>query len=171
MFKLFLSLALLSLTSLYDLSLPDAAGGTISLSNFRGKKILLVNIATSSRYTSQLASLEQLYQKFKDSLVIIAVPSNSFGHEPRDNSQIEQYLSSEFGVHVIVAGKANVAGSGQHPVFDWLTHRAENTAMDNTINNDFWKFLIDERGHLIGAFVSSVDPMSNAVQTAVQTHN
>lgn len=159
------------LTGIYDLSLPDANGNIINLKDFRGKKVLLVNVATSAKYVSQLATLEQLYQKYKDSLVVIAVPSNSFGNEQRSDGEIKDYLNSQFHVHFIVSGKVNVSGIDQSAVFKWLTHSSENSAMDNTINDDFWKFLIDENGNLVGAFVSSVDPMSDAIQTAVQADN
>jgi glutathione peroxidase len=159
------------LTGIYDLSLSDANGNTFNLGAFKGKKILLVNVASSGKYSNQLSSLEQLYQKYKDSLVVIAVPSNSFGNEQRSDSEIKQYLSNQFHAHFIITGKVSASGSNQSAVFKWLTHSNENKVMDNTINGDFWKFLIDEKGNLVGAFVSSVDPMSEAIQSAVQMRN
>jgi glutathione peroxidase len=163
--------AFIGMMGIYGLSLPDGNGNTIDLSNFKGKKILLVNIATSGKYANQLATLEQLFQTYKDSLVVIAVPSNSFENERKSDSEISQYLRNQFHVHFIVAGKVSVSGDDQSPVFRWLTHSVENGVMDNTINGDFWKFLIDENGKLVGAFVSSVDPMNDAIQSAVQMHN
>lgn len=171
MLKVLLSLTFLYLTSIYDLTLQGADGTTIHLKDLKGKKILLVNISTSEKYAGQIASLEQLYQKYKDSLVVIAVPSNSFANEPKNNKEIKEYLNSRFHVHFIVAGKVNVLGTDQSAVFNWLTHSSENGVMDNTINDDFWKFLIDKKGNLVGAFVSSVDPMSNAIQSAVEMDN
>ena len=79
------------ITSIYSLSITDVNGNTISLSAFQGKKIMLVNIATGSDKVAQLAGLQQLHQQYHDSLIIIAFPSASFGHETRSNSEIKQF--------------------------------------------------------------------------------
>lgn len=168
---LFFLTSFISFTDIYHFSLTDADGGTINLSDFKGEKILLVNIATSSKYSNQCKSLEQLYQKYKDSLVVIAIPSNSFGNEPKTNKEIKEYLKRKFNSHFIIAGKINVSGADQSLLYKWLTHISENQRMENQINDDFWKFLIDESGNLRGTFVSSVDPMDEAIQSAVQMHN
>jgi glutathione peroxidase len=171
MLKLFISIAFVYLSGIYDLTLQGADGATINLNDFKGKKILLVNIATSSKYVSQFAGLEQLSQKYKDSLVVIAVPSNSFGHEQKSNAEIVRYLNEQYHIHFLVAGKVGVTGNDQSQVFRWLTHSNQNGEMDNTINSDFWKFLIDENGNLLGTFVSSVQPMNDAIQSAIHMHN
>jgi glutathione peroxidase len=171
MLKIFISIAFFYLTGIYDLTFESASGTTINLNDFKGKKILLVNIATSSKYVSQCAGLEQLSQKYKDSLVVIAVPSNSFGHEQKGNTEIVRYLNEQYHIHFIVAGKVGVTGNDQSVVFQWLTHSSKNGQMDNAINSDFWKFLIDENGNLQGTFVSSVQPMNDAIQSAIHMHN
>jgi glutathione peroxidase len=154
-------------TGFYDFTITDIDGNNISLRQFQGKKILFVNTATNSSYTNQYASLEQLYQKYKDSLVIIAIPSNSFGNEAGDNAAIKHFIISNYHVHFIIAQKMEVAGSNQTSLYSWLTHIEQNNMMSNTIDGDFYKFLVDGQGRLVGAFVSSVDPMGEDVQSTM----
>ncbi len=154
-------------TTIYDFSVKDIDGNNISLEQFRGKKILFVNTASNSSYTNQYASLEQLYQKYKDSLVIIAVPSNSFGNEAGTNSAIKEFVKNRYHAHFIITEKSIVAGESQTPLYAWLTHIEQNGMMNNAVGDDFYKFLVDGSGKLVGGFVSSVDPMSKAVQDAI----
>lgn len=154
-------------TGFYNFNITDIDGNKIILGQFRGKKILFINTATNSSYTSQYASLEKLYQKYKDSLVIIAIPSNSFGHEGADNATIKDFVQNTYGIHYILAEKTIVAGGNQSPLYSWLTHIEQNHMMSNTIYGDFYKFLVDGSGRLVGAFVSTVDPMSDDMQSVV----
>ncbi len=155
-------------TGFYDYPVKDINGADINLSSFTGKKILVVNTASKSMYTGQYAQLEQLYQKYKDSLVIIAFPSNSFGNETGDNMQIKKFISNRYNTHFIIAEKTIVAGENQCPLYKWLTHTDLNGMMNNAVNNDFYKFLIDGSGRLVGAFVPTVDPMSDELQNAIK---
>src|SRR5882672_9079035 len=117
---LFLLVSIISFNNIYDYSVADIDGNTINLVQFKGKKILLVNTSSNSRYTSQYKSLEQLYQKYKDSLVIIAIPSNSFGHEPSTNALVKQFLVKNYKSHFIIAQKMDVAGINQSSLYNWL---------------------------------------------------
>jgi glutathione peroxidase len=155
------------LSGIYNFNLNDIDGNNFNLSQYRGKKILFVNTASKSSFTSQYASLERLYQKYKDSLIIIAIPSNSFGNESRDNAQIKQFVTNTYHIHFIVTQKTDVMGTNQSPLYKWLSHIEQNTIMSNAINDDFYKFLVDGSGKLVGAYVSSVDPMSNVIQNAI----
>lgn len=157
-------------TSVYDYNLTAADGTTIHLSDFRGKKILIVNTASNSQYTSQYVNLEKLYQKYKDSLVIIAIPSGSFGNEPADNERIQSFVSSHYHIHFILAGKTEVTGTNRCPLYEWLTSSAKNGVMSNTLDDDFYKFLIDGSGNLIGAFAPSADPMSPPFFKAIENN-
>lgn len=164
---LFIGFAWLT-TIVYDFSVNTIEGNTISLSQYKGKKILFVNTASSGPYTGQYAGLEKLYQKYKDSLVIIAVPSNSFGKETGTNAAIRTFITGAYHTHFIITEKTMVYGTDQSPLYAWLTHIDQNGMMTNTINDDFYKFLVDGSGKLVGAFVSSVDPMSNEIQNAIK---
>ena len=169
MIKIFGLLATLTLLAptIYDFSVNDIDGNARNISQYQGKKILFVNTASNSSYTSQYASLEQLYQKYQDSLVIIAVPSNSFGNDSADNATIKDFVMSNYNIHFTLTQKADVAGDSQSALYSWLTHIDQNTMMDNTITDDFYKFLVDSSGKLIGVFGPSVDPMSDDIQNAI----
>jgi len=107
MIKLFFITAFAYLTSIYSFQITDINNNTINFNDFQGKKLLLVNIATGSTRVSQLSQLEQLNQKYGDSLVIIAFPSNSFGHESRTNSEIKQFCQSQYGITFRLIGKTS----------------------------------------------------------------
>jgi glutathione peroxidase len=157
------------LVSFYSFQLNKIGGGSINMSNYHGKKILLVNTASTSTYTSQYAALEQLHQKFKDSgLVIIACPSNSFGHEAGSDSVIKNFVTQNYNAHFLITKKGNVKGADAQPVYKWLADGTQNGVMNDTIKNDFSKVLIDTSGNIVGVFGSSVSPMSTMLQNAVR---
>ncbi len=167
MFKIiFLLASLIAAETIYDFTITDINGKEIQLSDFRGKKILLVNTASDSKYAGQYESLERLYQLYKDSLVIIAFPSNSFGKETADNATIKQRHKISF----ILAEKTQVTRNGQDPLYSWLTQSAKNGVLSNEVKNDFYKFLIDQSGKLVGVFAGSVDPMSEELLSAVRNN-
>lgn len=166
MIKLLIS-SLVFITSIYSLQYTDIDGQTQSCSAFQGKKILVVNIATGSDKAGQLAQLQQLYQQHMDSLVIIAVPSNSFGNEPRSNSEIKQFCQSTYGVTFNMAAKANVKGDNVLPLYNWLTHVMENGVMSSAVNGDFQKYLIDKSGQLIGMYRPEVSPLDTTITYAI----
>lgn len=155
-------------TSIYNFSITDQNGNTISLENFKGKKILFVNAASGSPYVNQLGSLDTLYEKYKDSLEVIVVPSNTFHNEPKQNGEIANFIAQNYHTHYLISEKEDVAGGSQSSLYKWLTHYTENGMMDNNINEDFYKFLVDQQGRLVGIFAPSVDPMSDEMQSAIK---
>lgn len=154
-------------TGIYEFSLPAAQGGTINLSDYRGKKMLIVNTASNSGLAIQYAKLEELYQKYKDSLVIIAIPSNSFGNEQDDDSTIYEHVTAAYDITYPLAGKTEVAGDSTHELYQWLSLRALNNVTDIQMQSDFQKILIDGSGKITGIFSSAVDPMSKEMQDAI----
>ncbi len=153
--------------SIYSISVNDIDGTVINLSVYEGKKILIVNTATQSRHVGQLAMLEQLHQLYGDSLVIIAIPSNSFGKEPLDNNAIKSFVQSQFNIHFILAAKSNVIGTEKPAIYNWLTEQSQNGTMNNTMYGDFQKFLIDKDGKLMGVFAPIISPMDISIQQAI----
>lgn len=154
--------------SIYSYQLNDIDGNIISLSAYQGKKILFVNTADSSPLVNQYASLEQLYTKFSDSLVIIAVPSNSFGNEPDSIADsIKSHVQSRYDIHYILASRMNVAGDSITPIYQWLTQKSENGVMNNPVFGDFFKYLVNEQGQLIGVFSPDTDPMDTVIQNSI----
>lgn len=156
---LFLGLFLTTSTSIYTISIPSTSGDTLSISAYQGKKILIVNTALNSNYTYQLMGLQQLYQLHQDSLIIIAVPSNSFGNEPNDDSTISAQLHNLFNISFPIAARTDVNGLDISPLYKWLTQGSENGVFDNYVQDDFTKYLLDTSGNLIGIFKSTVEPM------------
>src|SRR5580698_5811755 len=118
MLKLLMTLSVLwSLQSdIYQLSFKDNQGNVVNLSAFRGKKILIVNTASQSKYASQYSSLEQLYEKYQDSLMIIAFPSNDFGKEPGNDSAIAGYVA-QYNIQFTLAAKSSVSGANIDSVY------------------------------------------------------
>lgn len=160
--------SLLSLTSIFDLHFTDVDGNQINLSDYRGKKLLFVNTASNSPNSSQYASLETFYQKYKDSVVVISFPSNDFNNEPLSNEEIKSFIEGNYDTHFIIASKTKLIGENQDSVYHWLTHNAENGVMDVDITGDFFKILVDSDGSLIGVFDNSIDPMSNTLKDAIE---
>lgn len=156
-------------TSIYSLEFQDVDGNTVSMNQFQGKKILLVNIATGSSKVNQLGALQQLHQQQGDSVVVIGFPSNSFDDEGRSNAEIKQFCQSNYGVTFLLASKNPVKGAQIQAVYNWLTNASQNGVMGDSVINNFQKFLISETGNIIGVFGPSIDPMSPEVIYAV-TH-
>ena len=164
-----LSAFVLSSSSVYDISLNKITGETFKLSDFKGKKILVVNTASKCGYTSQYGDLEKLYQAHKDNLEIIGMPCNQFmGQEPGDNSKIAAFCKKNYGVTFTLLEKGHVKGSKQHPLYSWLTKK-ENNGVDNySITWNFNKFLLDENGKLIEYFGSGVSPTSEKITSLLK---
>ena len=140
----------------------NITGDTTSLADFEGKVVLLVNVASKCGYTQQYTGLEELYQKYKDSgLVIVGFPANNFGgQEPGTNEEILNFCSSKFDVTFPMMAKVSVVGDDKHPLFVALTEQSDITG---EIKWNFSKFLLDKNGKLIARYGSSVEPMSDEI--------
>lgn len=154
-------------SSIYNLQFQDIDGNTVSMSQYQGKKILLVNIATGSPRVSQLAGLQQLHQQYGDSLVVIGFPSNSFGSESRSNAEIKQFCQANYGVTFLLAAKTEVAGQQAHPIFNWLANVSENGVIGVPAQKNFQKFLISKNGTLVAYYVPVVEPTDTSVTEAI----
>ena len=163
------SALLLSSSSVYDISLNKISGESFKLSDFKGKKVLIVNTASKCGYTSQYGDLEKLYQQNKDKLEIVGMPCNQFmGQEPGKNAEISKFCKKNYGVTFTLLEKGHVKGSKQHPLYKWLTKK-ENNGVDNySISWNFNKFLLDEDGKLIGYFGSGVNPLSDKITSLLK---
>jgi len=165
---IFILIGLAASTSLYSLHITSAAGSDVALSSFQGKKILMVNIATGSPRAAQLVQLQTLQQRYGDSLVVIAFPSNSFGHEPHGNTEIKNICESVYHTSFLVAQKGEVTGGGRQPVYGWLTRAGENGSLSGAVKNDFQKYLISADGHIIGVFAGHISPLDPVVTNAIE---
>jgi len=149
----------------YDISLNTLIGTkAIKMSDFKGKKVLIVNVASKCGYTGQYKDLEELSKKYADKLVVIGCPCNQFmGQEPGSAEEIAQFCSSTYNVSFPLTEKIEVLGDNQHPLYKWLTHKEQNEKGDYTVTWNFNKFLVDENGKLIAYFGSKTNPMSDAI--------
>lgn len=156
--------------SFYALSATDIAGQPVSMEQFKGHKVLVVNTASRCGHTPQYAQLEELYQRYADTgLIILGFPSNNFlWQEPGSNAEIATFCSLEYGVTFPMMGKVDVKGKAMHPVYQWLTSKARNGVSDNTVKWNFQKYLIDEQGRLIGTFAPGTDPLSEEIVSLIR---
>lgn len=162
---LFIPLLLMFTMGVYDFKVPALDGGTIDLSAYKGKKLLIVNTASKCGFTPQYAELEKLYDKYKDKLVIVGFPANDFGgQEPGTNTEIQEFCKKNYGVTFPMAAKVDVVGENISPLFKYLTDKAKDLGVEApVIKWNFTKFLLNENGKLIAVFPSRVTPMSEEI--------
>ena len=145
--------------SVYDFSFNAIDGKKIALSDFKGKKLLIVNTASKCGFTKQYKDLQELHKLYGDNLVIIGFPANNFGNqEPGANSDIKEFCEENYGVSFLMAEKVDVKGDNIHPLFKFLIEQP-NPDFTGAIKWNFEKFLIDENGKLIHRYRSQVNPM------------
>lgn len=155
--------------SIHSFNVEGLDGNTISLSQYKGKKILIVNTASECGYTPQYRDLQKLYDKYQDKLIIIGFPCNNFGaQEPGTNPEIRGFCTKNYGVTFPMAAKIEVKGDNIAPIYHYLTHKESNGVLDAEISWNFNKFLIDENGIIIKKFESGVSPMSEEITSLLQ---
>jgi glutathione peroxidase len=165
MLKTLIVALLLSATlGIYDFKLTSLDGKPLDLTQYKGKKILIVNTASACGYTPQYADLEALYEKYQDKLVIIGFPANNFGEQEKGtNSEIASFCKKNYGVTFPMSEKVSVKGADIHPLFKYLTDEAAKLGEKDPIKWNFTKFLVDENGKLVAVFPSKVKPMSEEI--------
>ena len=163
-----LLLLLYNTVSVYTFTLPGIGGGQINLSQYAGKKILLVNTASQCQHAPQYAELQQLQQQYASSLVVIAIPSNNFNNmEPGSNEEIQQFIQ-QYKLSFPVAARQDVVGDEAHPLYQWLAHQQQNGVMDVLPRWNFTKILIGKTGLIEKVFDPMVSPLSQRVKDAVE---
>jgi glutathione peroxidase len=131
--------------------------------------VLLVNVASKCGLTPQYKDLQALHEKHGDKLVILGFPANNFmGQEPAANSEIGEFCQKNYGVSFQMFAKISVKGSDQHPLYQWLTTKAQNGWNDQNPDWNFAKYLVNEKGELVKFFPARTLPMSNEVLEAIQ---
>lgn len=162
--KVLLAMSLLAATSIYDFKMNTIDGKPISLSEFKGKPVLIVNVASKCGYTPQYKGLESLYRKYKDKgFVIVGVPANNFGaQEPGTNEEIKTFCSRNYDVTFPILSKVSVKGDDITPLYSYLTQTG------GDVKWNFTKFLIGKDGKVVQRFESKVEPESPEVIHAVE---
>lgn len=150
--------------SIHQFKVESLSGDTIDFSDFKGKKILVVNTASDCGFTPQYEGLEKLYETYKDKLVIVGFPANNFGgQEPGSNHEIATFCQKNYGVTFPMAAKVSVKGKDIAPIYKFLTEKKENGVKSTTILWNFTKILLNENGEVIDSFVSTTKPMSDSI--------
>jgi glutathione peroxidase len=150
--------------SIYDIKINALDGTPISLSAFKGKKLLFVNVASKCGFTKQYEDLQTLSDTYPEELVVIGSPCNQFGsQEPGDASQIQAFCTMNFGVTFLLTEKIDVKGSQQHPLYEWLTTKDLNGKKSSNVKWNFQKYLVDDAGHLIDYYLSITKPTSSKI--------
>lgn len=144
--------------SIYDISLKDSYGKELSLADFKGNVLLLVNTATKCGLAPQFKELEKLHQDYKDKgLVVIGFPSDTFAQEPESNESMAEACEVNFGVTFMLSEKIDVNGPNTHPVFSYLKEHS-NSALGKDIKWNFTKFLVSRDGKIIKRFAPTTKP-------------
>ena len=143
------------MSDFYDFRMKALDGEEIDFSRYKGKKVLLVNVASECGYTPQYAELQELHETYGNKVAILGFPANNFGgQEPGSNQQIADFCQKNYGVSFQMFSKISVKGEDQHALYEWLR---EQTGQEPGWN--FSKFLIDENGKVLGFYPSAVKPM------------
>jgi len=156
--------------SVYNFTLPSIDGEPTSLSNYKGKVILLVNVASRCGFTPQYSALESLYEKYKDrGFVIVGIPANNFGkQEPGTNQDIKTFCTTKYKVSFPMMSKVSVKGGDITPLYQFLTDKSASPKTGGEIQWNFTKFLIGPDGRVITRFEPEVTPDSPDVIAAIE---
>jgi glutathione peroxidase len=164
------AVSMFAATNIYDFTLNSITGQPVPLAQYKGKVVMLVNVASKCGYTPQYKGLEALYKKYEDKgLVILGFPANNFmSQEPGTNAEIQSFCSRTYNVTFPMFAKISVKGSDQAPLYQYLTDKKTNPATGGDIGWNFTKFLVDRNGNIVARFDSKVEPESPEVTKAIE---
>ncbi|NOU46652.1 MAG: glutathione peroxidase [Bacteroidales bacterium] len=148
-------------SSFYDFTVKDIDGNEFALAQLKGKKVMVVNVASKCGLTPQYEKLEKLYKQYGgEKFVIVGFPANNFlSQEPGTDAEIKSFCTLEYGVSFPVMSKISVKGKDQHPLYKWLTTKSLNGFDDSEVSWNFQKYLIDESGKIVNVISPKTDPM------------
>jgi len=150
--------------SFYDFKMKALDGTEIDFAAYKGKKVLVVNVASKCGYTPQYAELEKLHEQYGSQVVVLGFPANNFGgQEPGTNEEIGNFCKLNYGVTFRMFEKISVKGDDQAPLYKWLSTKELNGWNDQAPTWNFCKYLINENGELVKFYSSSVKPLSNEI--------
>jgi len=160
----------LGASSVHEFTMKSLDGKQVPLATFKGKVMLVVNVASQCGYTYQYEGLQALYVKYKDrGLVLTGFPANNFGgQEPGSDEEIGAFCKSKFGVTFPMFSKISVKGSDKAPLYQFLTDTKVNPKTGGEIQWNFTKFLVDRNGRVIQRFEPAVEPDSKEIEAAVE---
>lgn len=151
--------------TLHDFKATTIDGEIFDMAQLKGKKVMIVNVASKCGYTPQYKQLQELYENYKDKgFVILGFPCNQFmGQEPGTEEEIKTFCEKNYGVTFPLFSKIDVKGKDQHPIYQWLTQKALNGVEDSEVSWNFNKYLIDENGKYVMHLKSGADPFDDKI--------
>lgn len=153
--------------TIYDFKVNDIDGKAVSLEKYKGKVLLVVNVASKCGNTPQYKGLQTMYSKYREKgFVILGFPANDFrGQEPGSDAEIKEFCTAEYGVTFPMFSKIPVTGQTRHPLYTWLV---ENADRHEEVEWNFAKFLVSREGKVIGRFTPKTQPDSEILVQAVE---
>ena len=157
-----------SAKTLFDFTVKSIDGKTVDLGQYKGKKVVILNTASKCGYTPQYADWEKFHKAHGNKVVVLGFPANDFmGQEPGSNEDIASFCQKNYGVTFPMFEKVGVTGSGQHPLYQWLSKKDMNGWNDKSPTWNFCKYVINEQGQLTHFFASGVKPGDAEFKKAV----
>ncbi len=155
--------------SIYDIKLNDINNNPVDLGQFKGKYLLIVNVASECGFTPQYEELEEMQRNYKEDLVVLGLPCNQFGgQEPGSSREIQEFCSSNYGISFLLTEKIKVKGEGQHKLYCWLTDKTLNGRSNSSVRWNFQKYLVSPKGELLDYFYSMTNPMSPKITSILE---
>lgn len=157
--------------SIYDFKVKTITGEEVSLEDYKGKTILIVNVASKCGYTRQYSEMQAAYEKYKDrDFVVLGFPCNQFGgQEPGTEAEIMQFCKDNYGVSFPMFAKLDVKGAEADPLFKYLSGLETTPKAAGDISWNFEKFLINAEGEVVGRYKSAVSPTGKEMQEQLES--
>lgn len=154
--------------TIHDFQLSSLKGAVINFADFKGKKIMIVNVASECGLTPQYRQLQDLNAEYADKIVIVGCPANNFGaQEPGTDAQIAEFCSLNYGVNFPMTSKISVKGDDMHELYRFVTQKSENGVEDSEVKWNFQKYIFDENGILTNVIAPTVQPGDDEVLRAL----
>jgi glutathione peroxidase len=145
--------------NLHTFTVKSLDGKDLSLSAYKGKKVVLLNVASKCGYTPQYADWQKFHEKYGKDIVVLGFPANDFmKQEPGNSSEIAEFCQKNYGVTFQMCEKVEVTGKSQHPLYSWLSNKSLNGWNDKAPTWNFCKYVVDENGNLTHFFESNILP-------------
>ncbi len=152
---------------LFDFNIDGVDGNTIELSSFKNKVTLITNTASYCGFTNQYSDLQKLWDKYKDNgLIVLAVPSNSFNQEKKNNNEVKKFCEVNFNINFPITTITQVKGDNAHPIFKWAQKNYGKSAVPKW---NFHKILVNKEGKIEDTFSSFTNPMSNKITSKIES--
>lgn len=158
-------------TNFHSFTVRTIDGDIFPLSSLKGKKVMVVNVASKCGLTPQYQQLQKLYEKYRDrNFVVVAFPANDFGaQEPGSSQEIREFCTRNYGVTFPVMEKISVKGNEISPLYRWLTLKSDNGKEDAEVTWNFQKFLIDENGEWVKMIPPRTSPDSPEIISWIES--